>query len=322
MEVVLRRARWSDGRRITAADVVRSVRRARYPSGFAGLKAVATGARTVRLSGDVSGDWAVRLADATFVMPKRADLSVGSGPFVVSERTPGLELVLEPNPYAEEEPLLDRIRVRFISSLEIMVALLEEGKLDAAAPPSAMNLDERLGEAGLSHSETLGRETITLDMGPTADEELRASIAGSVDRPLIAEGLIRDQGTALDFDLPRPTSGNGVEIQLGTASGDELLQLMQRVLQKNLLRSEIRSELVQVDPATFYGPWKTGGPLDVALRREVVPRSRSLTPEDGFSWVPLMSVESFVAWSEGPVGLVAHGGLDGPLWNAHEWSLE
>ena len=328
--VELRRARWSDGRRITASDVVRSVERARYPSGFAGLAAKATATRTVRLTGEVSGDWAVRLADGTFVVPRRADLTVGSGPFVVTQRTPGLELVYEPNPRAEEAPNLDRIRVRFVAGLDIMLELLEDGKLDAAAPPSAMNLDERLAERDLDHSEVLGDETISLDMAATDDAALRSSIAGSVDRPLIAEGLVRDQGEALDFDLPAPTSGGGVEIQLGTVAGDELLQLMQRILQKNLLGSEIRSELVQVDPATFYGEWKSGGPLDVALRREIVPGargprapgSRPLRPDEDLSWVPLFSVETFVAWNDGVVGLVAHGGLDGPLWNAHEWSLE
>lgn len=328
--VELRRARWSDGRRITAPDVVRSVERARDPSGFAGLTAKATGARTVRLTGDVSGSWAVRLADGTFVVPRRADLTVGSGPFVVTQRTPGLELVYEPNPRAEDPPMLDRIRVRFIASLDIMLALLEDGKLDAAAPPSAMNLDERVAELGLDHSEVLGDETVSLDIAATQDVSLRSSIAGSVDRPLIAEGLIRDQGEALDSRLPDPSSGGGVEIQLGTASGDELLQLMQRILQKNLLDSEIRSELIQVDPGTFYGEWKSGGPLDVALRRAIVPGasgptapgSRPLRPDDDLSWVPLFSVETFVAWNDGVLGLVAHGGLDGPLWNAHEWSLE
>jgi ABC-type transport system substrate-binding protein len=320
--VELRRARWSDDRPITASDVVRSVERARYPSGFAGLTAEATGPRTVRLTGDVSGDWAVRLADGTFVVPRRADLTVGSGPFVVTQRTPGLEMVYEPNPRAEDPPNLNRIRVRFIASLDIMLALLEDGKLDAAAPPSAMNLDERVAEIGLTHSEILGREAIALDMAPTGDDELRSSIASSVDIPLIAEGLIRDQGRAIENDLPDPSPGNGVEIQLGTASGDELLQLMQRIIQKNLLRSEIRSELVQVDPPTLYGEWKTGGPLDVGLRREVVPSFRSLGVGEDLEWVPLAKVESFVVWNDGVVGLLAHGGLDGPLWNAHEWSLE
>lgn len=319
--VRLRRARWSDGSAITSRDVVRSVRQARYPSGFAGLRATAVNRRTIRLTGDTSGDWAVRLADGTFVVPRRRDLTIGSGPFIVTRRVPGLELVYEPNPRARENPYLDRIRVRFIADLEIMLALLENGDLDAAAPPSAMNLEERLAERGLSQAETAGRETIALDM-TSAAEDLRASIAGSVDRDLIAEGLIRDQGSAFEFDLPQPRSGGDVEIQLGTASGDELLQLMQRVLQKNLSENDVRSELVQVDPSTFYGDWQIESPLDVALRREIAPRSRELKPANDLSWVPLFAVESFVAWKEGISGLVPNGGLEGPLWNAHEWRLE
>lgn len=318
--VRLRRARWSNGDPVTSRDVVRSVRRARYPSGFAGLDAAAVDRRSVRLTGDVFGDWAVRLADNTFVVPRRADLRVGSGPFVVTRFVPGLEIVYGRNPRAAEPAHLDRIKVQFIASLEIMQALLENGKLDAAAPPSAMNLDDRLRAIGLSQAEVLGRETITLDMSEILDEGLRSAIAGAVDRPQIAEGLIRDHGVALDNDLPPASPGGGVEIQLGTASGDELLQLMQRILQKNLGANEISSELVQVDPATLYGEWETGGPLDVALRREIVPKSQSTgASDDRTAWTPLFRVESFVAWNDGINGLVPNGGLDGPLWNAEDW---
>lgn len=316
--VRLRRARWSTGAAITAVDVVRSVRRARPPSGFAGLDAVAVNRRTVRLTGRVSGGWAKHLADGSYVVPRRPDLTVGSGPFVVTSYVPGLEIVYGPNPRSEESPRLDRIRVRFISSLEIMLALLERGRLDAAAPPSAMNLDERLAAIGLSHSETRGRETIALDLDQT-DDGLRSTIAGAVDRGLIAEGLIRDEGTEIESDLPDAAPGAGVEIQLGTVSGDELLQLMQRIVQKNLAAVDVKAELVQVDPATFYGEWQNGSPIDVGLRREIVPSSKQRTPPEDVSWVPLFAAESFVAWNQGLNGLEAHGGLDGPLWNAEEW---
>jgi ABC-type transport system substrate-binding protein len=317
--VRLRPARWSDGEPVTSRDVVRSVQRARYPSGFVGLDATVVDRLSVRLTGDVSGDWAVRLADNSFVVPREGGLRVGSGPFVVTRYVPGLEIVFERNRRSSVEAHLDRIKLQFIAGLEMMLALLEQGKLDAIAPPSAMNLDERLDEIGVSRSETLGRETIALHMGGDTDEELRSTIAGAIDVEQIEEGVVRDQGVALDNDLPGHSSGGGVEIQLGTASGDELLQLMQRVLQKNLAADEVSSELVQVDPATLYGEWETESPLDAALRREIVPGSRRLQPSEDLGWVPLFSVESFVAWNDGINGLVPHGGLEGPLWNAEDW---
>jgi hypothetical protein len=317
--VRIRPAKWSNGDPLTSGDVVRSVERARYPSGFVGLEATAVDRRTVRLTGDVSGDWAVRLADNTFVVPRRGGPRVGSGAFVVTRYVPGLEIVFDRNPRAADAGHLDRIKVQFIASLDIMLSLLEEGKLDAAAPPSAMNLEERLDEIGVSHAETQGRETVVLHMGGDTDETLRSTIAGAIDIGRIAEGLIRDQGDALDNELPGHSSGGGVEIQLGTASGDELLQLMQRIVQKDLGADDVTSELVQVDPATLYGEWEIESPLDAALRREIVPGSRKLRPTDDLTWVPLFFVESFLTWNDGINGLVPHGGLEGPLWNAEDW---
>lgn len=316
--VRLRRAKWSNGDPLTSRDVVRSVERARYPSGFVGLDAAVVNRRTVRLTGDVSGDWAVRLADNTLVVPPRDGPRVGSGAFVMTRYVPGLEIVFERNPHAAGANL-DRIKVQFIASLDIMLALLENGELDAAAVPSAMNLDDRLDEIGVSHAQTPGRETIALHMGGDTDENLRSAIAGAIDVGRMAEGLIRDQGVALDNELPDQSSGGGVEIQLGTASGDELLQLMQRVLQKDLADDEVNSELVQVEPATLYGEWEIESPLDVALDREIVPGSRRRRPTKDLTWVPLFSVESFLAWNDGINGLIPHGGLEGPLWNAEDW---
>ena len=319
--VTLEPARWSDGSPITAGDVAASVARAREPSGFAGLTARVVDRRTVRLSGDVSGDWTRRLAVGTFVLPPGGK-DKWSGPFTVASYVPGLQLVLERNVASGGGAHLDRIKIQFISDLEIMLALLESGKLDAGAPPSAVNLDDRLDELRLRHEETPGWETIALDLGGIADRALRATIVGSVDRDRIAEGIVRDEGVVLDVPQPRSGTGGGVEIQFGTASGDELLQLMQRVLQKDFAAGEVSSELAQVDPATLYGPWQFDSPVDVMLRREIHPGFDAPGADDDLTWFPLFSVHSFLAWNEGVNGLVPNGALDGPLWNAEDWWLD
>lgn len=322
-------ARWSDGDPITARDVVRSVERARYPSGLEGLEARATGPRAVELSGDVTGDWETRLADASFVVPGRADGTVGSGPLVVTRYEPGLELVFERNPRYDGDPaLLDRITVRFVATLEIMLELVGSGRVDAAAPPSAMNLDDRLDARDITFDAATGREAIVLELGGIEDSELRAAVASAIDTKLIDEGLIRDEGRPVDNQRhigdagAEENGGDGAEIRLGTVSGDELLQLMQRIIQRNLSAGGVGAELVQVDPATFYGPWQNESPLDASLGREIVGSSRGMRAAADLSWVPLFVVDSFVIWNEGLAGPVAHGGLDGPLWNAEEWWLE
>ena len=320
--VELRRARWSNGDPVTARDVVYSVRKAREPSGFTGLSATAVDKRVVRFRGSNFGDWARRLAIGTFVVPRGADLEVGSGPFVVTRYVPGLEIVYERNPAWTGEPaLLNRLTVQFISSTGMMLALLERGRLDAAAPPSSINLDERLDEAGLAHAESRLRETIALDLDEVTAGLLRSTIIGAIDRDHIAEGLVRDDGRALPLRTPdKRMNDPAVEIQLGAPAGDELLQLMQRVMQKDLARVGIESELAQIDPATYYGEWESESPLDAALRREVVPGFDKPRPPSDLSWFPLFSVDTFLAWNEGVDGLEPNGGLDGPLWNSHLWS--
>jgi len=320
--VELSPTRWSNGEELTARDVVRSVRRATAPSGFAGLRARAVGKLRVRFWGDVFGDWARRLALGTFVVPAERGLEVASGPFVVRRHVPGFEVVYEPNPeWSGDPPLLDGLTVRFVSSAQMLLELLERGRLDAAVLPSSINLDDRLEEMNIAYDRTSGWETITLDLRNVSTPEMRAAVIAAIDRKHIAEGLIRDEGEQLGLDPP-PGNGAVSEILLATAGGDELLQLMQRLMQKHLATKDIKAELIQIDPATFYGEWDTDGPQDVALRREVVARfSRPRVPDD-LSRFPLFSVDTFVAFREELHGVVANGTVGGPLWNAHEWLLD
>ena len=318
--VHLERASWSNGKPITAGDLLYSIETARAPSSLAGLDARVVGRRAVRIDGEPAGDWARRLAVGSFVVPRRVDLSIGSGPFVAARYVPGLQIVYKRNPNWNGEPAnIDRLTVQFISTTGMMLELLEREKLDAAAPPSAVNLDERLDEVGLRHAESRGWETIALDLGE-APEGLRSTMIGAIDRDHIAEGLIRDDGRLLSPREPgRRSDDADTEIQLGAPSGDELLHLMQRVLQKDLGRAGIKAELAQIDPATFYGAWDSESPLDVALRREIVPAFGAPRVPKDFSWFPLFSVDTFLTWNDGVEGLEPNGSLDGPLWNAHEW---
>lgn len=322
--VTLERAWWSNGEPITATDVVRSVRRARPPSGFVGLRARALGPHRVRFEGEVSGDWARRLAVGTFVVPARGGLKVGSGPFVATRYVPGLEIVLEPNSkWLGDPPLLARITVQFVSSTQTMLELLERGRLDVAAVPSAVNIDDRLDEVGISYREAPGWETITLDLEEVFDAPLRERMVAAIDREHIADGLIRDDGAASTARAPaEPMPGPEVEIRLATASGDELLQLMQRIMQKHLARREIKAELVQVPPATLYGEWTGESPVQAILRREIVPSFDQRRPARDLRSFPLFSVHTFVAFADALRGVEVNGTIDGPLWNAHEWWLE
>ena len=320
--VVLERRRWSDGSPVTARDVVASIRRAVPPSGFARIEdARATGPRTIQLTGDIS-NWEKTLATRAYVLPggEARNLRVSAGPMVVRSRVPGLEVVYAPNPVWEGDPvLLDRVRVQSIQSVETMLALLERGRLDAAAVPSSVNIDERLEERGLTSVVGTGGETIVLDLsGSAPSQDVRAAIARAIDRRALAEGLIRDDGRLLRSRVMKGADVDAtLAVQVAAPAGDELLLLMQRVIQRQLQRHSIEAELVVIEPETFYGSWERDDPADIALRR-----GASVIAGTGPDSIPMFEVNTFIALRTNVLGLMPYASLDGPLWNVQAWSLE
>ena len=88
---------------------------------------------------------------------------MSGGPFRFVRYDPGRSLEYEPNEeWSGRSPNLDRLTVSFVQSTELLVQLLAAGKVDAAALPSSVNLDDRLTELGLEHEEKLGWESIVL----------------------------------------------------------------------------------------------------------------------------------------------------------------
>lgn len=351
VEVAIRRARWSNGRAISARDVVASVRRAEPPSGFAAISTVqAVGPRRIRFAGRSSA-WRQRLATSAPVLPGGRATPAGGvsgGPFRLASFTPGLEVVYRPNPnWWGPDSRLERISIRFIADLEIMLALLRSGELDGAAPPSSVNLGERLAAAGLDHSARLGWESLWFDLeGAELDALGRAAVARAIDRQRLERGFVRTHGrlTATLHPGPGPAGADGtwrrperpavvagpargseglLPLQVAVAGGDELAELVQRALRPQLEDAGFSVELVNTDAATFYGPWRQQDPMDIAIRRTSgAPGSR----HDGAALreslaVPWAQVETFVAWGPGLTGPAANPTLDGPLWNLQRWRL-
>ncbi len=344
VQITLRKARWSNGRAITAGDVVASVRRAAPPSGLADVSSArAVGERRVKLRGAPT-DWRQTLATAAPILPEGGGVRPGGvfgGPFQLSSLTPGLEAVYKPNPrWWGAEPHSDRIRVQFVQDLEIMLALLGSGRLDGAAPPSSVNLGQRLDAIGLEHSAALGWESLWFDLeGAQMDGSGRAGIARAIDRLALERGFVRTHGRLTTTLHPGPGAGAAeggwrrparpavvtapVPIQIAVAGGDELAELVQRALRLQLEAAGFSVELVTADAATFYGLWSRGDPMDIAIRRASGAPGSTDDPaalSDSLA-VPFAQVETFVTWGDGLAGPEANPTLDGPLWNLERWRL-
>jgi ABC-type transport system substrate-binding protein len=336
--ITLTDASWSDGTPLTSKDVEATIDRARPPSRLASIDSVQRrGPRRLVLSGPVQ-DWPEALARISFVLP-RSGKRLFSGPFVVADRTEGLQVVLEPNPISDVVPHLDRLVVQYTEGVDLLLALLESERLDAAWLHSTVNLAQRLDELGLSHEESLGWERIILDLsGSDLTISQRRALAQTLDRRAMEKGFVRDGGRVADTLAPQPGpggaggpfeplfmgngKGGGVSLQLSAPSGDELLELIQRLAQVQLDSNGWDVELINVDARRFYGEWAVEDPVDAALRRAAgAPGAESASGVRSLATLPLFHVETVMAWGPGLSGIQVNPTLEGPLAHAHEWFL-
>jgi hypothetical protein len=297
---------------LTARDVVASARRARAPSGFAGLEVRAVGRRRVELRG-ANGGWARRLARATWVLPKGRATGNGGGPFRVTQHTPGFETVLERRPESSGSSIT-KVRVRVAPDTPAALRLIDEGRADAGWIPSTVNLEERVVRAGLVYAGVIGWESIALDFRRSSlAPPGRAWVAQGAGRGRLGGGLVRDEGEIARDPVP-PGAVRPPAVFLAAPAGDELLVLLLRAVQRRLAARGAGAEAVTV-PA--------GDPFPPGAVRIVRLLGAPGAPAASFpaTW-PLFRVESTLVWRPGLSGLQPNPTLDGPLWNLEEWRLE
>ena len=322
VRIRLREASWSDGLPISARDVVRSMREARPPSGFARVRtAEARGPYTVVVTGKVA-DWPLTLARAAPIVSSRR--GVYGGPFVLAERTPGLELVLEPNTrWWGRRVGLERVLVRHIASLDIMISLLKRGELDVGATPSALNLSGRLEAAGLEWGQALGWETLWADFSAAdVNASERQGVVEALDLRRMESVFVASLGRLVSVpDLSEAGARPLQELDIAAPRDDELLVLYQEALYEQLKGAGIASELSAIESTEFYGGWLRDNPVDIALRRSTgVPGMLpGAGPRDA---LPLARVSTVLAWRAGIRGPRPNPTLEGPLWNLQSWSRE
>lgn len=314
--LVIEDRRWSNGRRITARDVVASIRRATPPSGFHAItKARAVGRATIQLRGRVN-DWETTLATGAFVMPHgRLDGgNVSGGPFRFSAYDRGRKLSYVANRESATPPLLDRVEVSFVQGTELLIRLLERGDIDAAWLPSTVNLSDRLDELGLPHASAFGSERLVMAFEPSriGRSEVRA-LLGRIGLVRLGDSFLRGEGEVVSGFGGKTASVPSL-VSLAAPEGDELLTLMQRAIQIALRRSNVTTELITGPVSTLYGEWRDSAPADVLLQRSMTGGWENA--------IPIASVATFLAWRDGVQGLVVNPSLDGPLWNAREWWID
>ena len=214
---------WSDGEPLTAEDVVWNINTAREQgwdnqiSTVQNIEATVIDERTVQLVSSVPDPklptmdvylvpkhvWEPIATDYDATTQYAADDGVGSGPFVLSEFTPGQTVVMDANPsywgWDGEEPPYDQIVFRLFENPDAMVAALQQGELDAAQsiPPSSWDALEADENIELVEGHQGGFDEIAINGGAAEgqphpallDVNVRRAIAHGVDREAVIEDL-------------------------------------------------------------------------------------------------------------------------------------
>ena len=132
-----------------------------------------------------------------------ADDGVGSGPFVMTEFTPGQSVVMAANPnywgWEGEEPPYDQVIFRLFENPDAMVAALQQGEIDAAQGFPASSWEALEGDPNIEvvAGQQGGFDEIAINGGAAEgqphpallDVEVRRAIAHGIDRPAVIEDL-------------------------------------------------------------------------------------------------------------------------------------
>lgn len=351
----LRRATWSDGSALVAADLARTAD-ARF---VASVEGSPDGREvTVRFTQPLPG-WRRLWSGVDSVAAPRPD--VWGGPFVVAGRTPGLETVLRRNDrwWGAPAPWLDEVRLVTVVDETTARLLLTGGELDVVGPLAATNriaqyralaptagLDVDVGTAAPD-----GGWWFSLVLNPdrTSDDE-RRGLVGSFDRARFQSVLLRDEAVApTGLPAPRGDAGaiDGDEVTLSGTTEDAMTALAERALQRRARAAGGTVELRNAD-TDLVERWVASGDYEAALVWQYDPPDRCWSCRWGGVDAGLASAADagdaaaagrlvdavaashraaalwrpvpVVAWRTGVVaGVRANPFALSPAWNAWEW---
>ncbi len=250
---------WSDGRPVTADDVVRTWRFER------GATAELVNARLARqvlsLESDGPDRFVARwpaptlqatspgvhtVASSTSVRDKTP---VGNGPYRVERWTPGVELVLEPNPYwPGPGPVIPRVRVRFYASEDALVVGLVSGEVDAVGeagglgPAKANLLQTRLADSHRIHLRDGGlwvHLLLRADHPVTGDIACRRVLYRGLDRAALAKVYARGGARPAYGVLPNTHPANTTHRSPPAPSANDRQRCAERAQQYGPLTLQI-----------------------------------------------------------------------------------
>ncbi|MFA5551813.1 MAG: ABC transporter substrate-binding protein [Trueperaceae bacterium] len=221
-------AAFSNGRGLTAADVVYTYDRMLDPATASGQAYLLAGVTDVQAEGDYTVAFTLAAPNPAFLSKLASSKAVGiiaresvedgtintspigTGPFMITDFQPGIQLTLERNPYYWQEglPYLDSVQIRVITDESVRRSALVSGDVDWAISVPAQAIEELKGRDDVVVDEVpagaywyIGVNTMH---EPLDDVRVRQAIAWAINREQIAE--VATFGTALATQDPIPAS--------------------------------------------------------------------------------------------------------------------
>ena len=182
---IKKNANWSDGKPVTAQDVIFTLTTIMNPkndvAGRAGYEdishAKAIDSKTVKLTfRKPYAAWKLLFAGQFGVLPKHAlqgkrlqqvwntnvnsqttGKPIGSGPFILTSYTKGQSMTMVRNPkWYGPQPKIDKIVFRFITNTDSEIQAISGGEVDAIYPQPQLQLLDLKGTAGLKRPLSAG----------------------------------------------------------------------------------------------------------------------------------------------------------------------
>ena len=219
---------FSNGRELTAEDVEYTYDRMLDPETASGQAYLLAGVTDVSATDDSTVTFTLEAANPAFLSKLASNKAVGiiaretvedgsintrplgTGPFMIADFQPGIQVTLERNPHYWQEglPYLDEVHLRIITDESVRRSALVSGDIDWAISVPAQSIEELKGRDDVIVDEVPAGAYwyigVNTSEAPLSDERVRQAIAWAINRDQIAE--VATFGTALATQDPIPSS--------------------------------------------------------------------------------------------------------------------
>ena len=219
---------FSNGREFSSADVVYTYERMLDPATASGQAYLLDGVTAVEAPDAATVAFTLAAPNPAFISKLASSKAVGiiahesvedgtintspmgTGPFMITDFQPGIQLTLERNPHYWQEglPYLDAVEIRVISDESVRRSSLISGDVDWAISVPAQSLEELRGRDDVVVDEVPAGAYwyigVNTEVPPLDDVRVRQALAWAINREQIAE--VATFGTSLATQDPIPAS--------------------------------------------------------------------------------------------------------------------